>query len=127
MPYVTQTMSTANSTTPGNLTAANLNWIGGKPTTVSLTFTSSTAANDVTVQYSLDDVMRVASTSVVWAYASSGGLFGNSTSAYHFASTTWSDNAWTSVALGPIGAVRLGSTAFNGGTCTLRVLEGEGW
>jgi hypothetical protein len=75
MPYFTTTFTTgANSTTPGASPAANLNWLGGKPTTISLTFTSSTANNDVTIQYSLDDVQRVTSTGVVWASLSSGGI-----------------------------------------------------
>jgi hypothetical protein len=116
-----------NSTTPGASPAANLNWIGGKPVLVSLTFTSSTANNDVTIQYTADDVMRIASTSVIWNSFSSGGITVNATSAYHLASTTWSDNAWSAQVMGPIAAVRMNSTAFNGGTATLKVTQGEGW
>jgi hypothetical protein len=110
----------------GNSPAANLNWIGGKPTTISLTFTSSTANNDVTVQYSLDDLQRVPSTSVVWGSLSSGGIT-NSTTPFHFASTTWSDNAFTVQVLSPIAAVRMASSALGGGTATLKVTQGEAW
>jgi hypothetical protein len=128
MPLFTTTFTTgANSTTPGASPAANLNWLGGKPTTISLTFTSSTANNDVTVQYTLDDLQRVASTSVVWNSLSSGGVTPSATSAFHFASTTWSDNAFTAQVLSPIAAVRMNSTAFNGGSATLKVSQGEGW
>jgi hypothetical protein len=126
MPLFSQTISTATSSNPGFQPAANLNWIGGKPTTISLTFTSSTATNDVVVQYSLDDVMRVASTSVVWGSLSSGGIT-NSTTPFHFASTTWSDNAFTVQVLSPIAAVRMGSTTMGGGSATLKVAQGEGW
>jgi hypothetical protein len=67
MPAFSYTISTGqNSTTPGNTVAANLNTLGGKPTSVQLSFTSSTANNDVTLQYTLDDLQRVASTSVLW-------------------------------------------------------------
>jgi hypothetical protein len=128
MPLFTTTFTTgANSTTPGPSPAANLNWLGGKPTTISLTFTSSTANNDVTVQYTLDDLQRVTSTGVVWASLSSGGITANATSPFHFASTTWSDNAFTAQVLSPIAAVRMNSTAFGGGTATLKVSQGEGW
>jgi hypothetical protein len=125
MPAFSLTFSTANSTTPGFSTAAPLSWQSGKPTTISLTFTSSTANNDVTVQYTLDDLQRVTSTGVVWASLSSAGITANATSAFHFASTTWSDNAFTAQVLSPIAAVRMGSTAFGGGTATLKVLQGE--
>jgi hypothetical protein len=106
---------------------ANLNWLGGKPTTICLTFTSSTANNDVTIQYSLDDLQRVTSTGVVWASLSSAGITANATSPFHFASTTWSDNAFTAQILSPLAAVRMASTAFGGGTATLKVAQGEGW
>ena len=115
-----------NSTTPGASPAANLSWLTGKPAMVSLTFTSSTANNDVTVQYTADDIQRVTSTGVTWASFSSGGITANATSAFHFASTTWSDNAWSAQILAPLAAVRMNSTAFNGGTATLKVVQGEG-
>jgi hypothetical protein len=129
VPNFSYTFSTGvNSTTPGASPIANLNWLGGKPTTISLTFTSSTANNDVTIQYSLDDVQRVTSTAVVWnSLSSGGGININSTSAFHFASTTWSDNAFTAQILSPVAAIRMNSTAFNGGSATLKVTQGEGW
>jgi hypothetical protein len=128
MPAFSYTISTGqNSTTPGNTVAANLNTLGGKPTSVQLSFTSSTANNDVTLQYTLDDLQRVASTSVLWGFISSGGITANTTTPSHFASTTWSDSPFFAQILSPIAAVRMGSTAFNGGTCTMRVSQGEAW
>jgi hypothetical protein len=133
MPYQTITFSTANSTVPGNSTPAALNWIGGKPTTVSLSFGgSSTVANDATIQYTLDDIQRVASTSVVWQYITSSlGIGTNSTSIFHFASTSQFDAGFLVQFLSPIAAVRLGSSALSStgglGTISLRVLQGEAW
>jgi hypothetical protein len=130
MPSYTFTFSTANSSNPGNSAAANLNWVGGKPTTVSLSFGgSSTVANDATIQYTLDDLQRVTSTGVVWGFIGSS-LAANSTSPFHFASTTWFDTGFTTQFLGPIAGVRLGSSALSStgglGTISLRVLQGEG-
>jgi hypothetical protein len=127
VPYFSATFSTANSTTPGNSPAANLSWLSGRPTTVSLSFGgSSVAFNDVKIQYSLDDLQRVASTSVTWMTLSSG-ITNNSTTAYHLASTTWFDTGFLAQFLSPIAAVRMASTALEAGSSVvLRVVQGEG-
>jgi hypothetical protein len=128
MPLFSFTFSTgANSTTPGASPAANLNWLGGKPTSIQLSFTSSTANSDVTIQYTMDDLQRVASTSVLWGFVSTGGLTANTTTASHYASTTWSDSPFFAQVLSPIAAVRMNSSALGGGTATLKVSQGEGW
>jgi hypothetical protein len=129
MPYFSVSLTTANSTTPGNSAACALPWLSGKPTSISLSFGgSSTVSNDATVQFTLDDIMRVASTSVVWQYLSSG-VTNNSTTAYHFASTTWYDTGFLAQVLTPLAAVRLGSSALSStgglGSITLKVLQGE--
>jgi hypothetical protein len=132
MPYFTATFSTANSTTPGNSAAANLNWIGGKPTTVSLSFGgSSTVLNDIKIQYSLDDLQRVGGSSLATWITLSSGIGNNSTAAYHFASTTWFDTGFLAQFLTPIAAVRMVSTTFEStgglGSATLKVIQGEAW
>ncbi len=131
MPYFSYTFSTANSTEPGNSPAANLNWIGGKPTTVALSFGgSSTVTNDATIQYTLDDIERVGGSSLaVWQYSTSRlGAGTNSTSIYHFASTDWFDTGFLVQFPTPIAAVRLGSSALSStgglGTISLRVIQG---
>ena len=136
MPYFTTSFTTANSTTPGNSAAANLSWLSGKPTSISLSFGgSSTVTNDVKIQYSLDDLQRVASTSVTWMTLSSG-ISNNSTTAFHLASSTWYDTGFLAQFLTPIAAVRMMSSAFessgvvnssNLGSITLKVTQGEGW
>lgn len=131
MPYFSYSISTGSTFIPGNSSVvANLNWIGGKPTSISLTFVSSSVTNDVTVQYTLDDVQRVASSLVVWQFLSSA-INNNSTTAFHLASTTWSDVGFLAQFLTPIAAVRLGCTTFAStgglGSATLKVIQGEGW
>jgi hypothetical protein len=116
------TGSGANSTDPGASAIANLNWIGGKPTTVALSFSSSTTNCDITIQYTLDDIQRVASTTVIWAsVASSSGTVA------HFGSTTFFDPGVSLTFLNPIAAVRMNSTTLSSGIVYLKVLQGEGW
>ena len=128
MPSFSVTLTTAASTTPGNSAACPLSWQSGRPTTVSLSFGSSTAFNDCVVQYSLDDVQRTPSSAVTWMTLSSG-ISNNSTTAYHLASTTWFDTGFLAQFLTPLAAVRLRSTALDAGgssnTLTLKVLQGE--
>jgi hypothetical protein len=132
VPYFTTSFTTANSTVPGNSPAANLNWIGGKPTTISLSFAgSSTVTNDATIQFTLDDIERVGGSSLAtWQYLSSG-VTNNATTPYHFASTTWFDTGFTAQVLSPLAAVRLGASALSStgglGTITLKIIQGEAW
>ena len=61
----------------------------------------------------------------------SSGISNNSTTAYHFASTTWFDTGFLAQILSPIAAVRMVSTTFEStgglGTVTLKVIQGEVW
>jgi hypothetical protein len=132
MPYFSASFSTANSTTPGNSPAANLSWLSGKPTTISLSFGgSSTVLNDIKIQYTLDDLQRVGGSSLATWMTLSSGISNNSTTTYHFASTTWFDTGFLAQILSPIAAVRMVSTTFEStgglGTATLKVIQGEVW
>lgn len=132
MPYFTTTFTTANSTTPGASTAANLNWRGGKPTSIALSFGgSSSVTNDVRIEYTLDDLQLVGGSSLASWRTLSSGISNNSTTAYHFASTTWFDTGFLAQFLTPIAALRMNSTTLEStgglGTISLRVLQGEGW
>ena len=115
MPYATVTLSSVGTSDP-----VNLNWRGGSPTSVLVSFGSTTMTVDFTIQYSLNDSML--SSNRVWvAVGSSVG-----SSATHFSSA----NADTGVPVGfnyPIAAVRLNSTAISSSTLTLTVLQGESW
>src|SRR5258705_9183517 len=71
MTYATVTQTTAVSTSPGASTVIGLNWVGGKPTTVSLSWNSSSVLAISQIQYSLDDVQRVASSRMIWNAAPS--------------------------------------------------------
>lgn len=124
MPYATVSISTiTNSTTTTiNSSAVNLNWIGGKPSTVSLTFTTSLSSNTAQIQYTLDDIMRTSSP--VWLSVASTAA--SSTIAV-YPSSTWFDAGVTLSFLNPVAAVRFVSTNFSSGTITMKVLQGEGW
>jgi hypothetical protein len=130
MPYFTASFSTANSTTPGNSAAANLNWLSGRPTSIALSFGgSSTVLNDIRIEYTLDSPQRLGGSSLASWRTLSSGVSNNSTTAYHFASTTWFDTGFLAQFLTPIGSVRMVSTTFEStgglGTVTLKVLQGE--
>ena len=132
MPYFTTTFTTANSTTPGASPAANLNLLGGKPTSVLLSFGgSSTVTNDATIQYTLDDLQLVGGASLATWQILSSAIGNNSTTAFHLASTTWFDTGFLAQITSPIAAVRMGSSALTSsgglGTITLKVLQGEAW
>jgi len=132
MTYFSATLSTANSTVPGASPAANLNWIGGKPTSIQLSFGgSSTVSDDCVIQYTLDDLQRVGGSSLATWLTMSSAINSNSTTAYHLASTTWFDTGFLVQMPGPIAAVRMNSTAITSsgglGTITLKVVQGEAW
>ena len=130
MPLFSTTLSSAGI--PGASTVANLNWMGGKAVTIAVyPSTAAAMSGDFTIQYTLDDVMRTASSQVLWAAISSNP--------FNQVDTTPSAGFhWTSSALpvpdglvitwpNPICAVRLYSTALSSGTLTLKVVQGEGW
>lgn len=123
MPYYTTTFSTVvNSTTPGFSTPFSLSWIGGKATTASVSFGSSTASADTVIQYSLDDIMRVSSSLVTWVPVTSSA--GSSTIG-HYASSVYFDTGFTVSFLNPIASIRFGSTAMSSGTVSFKVVQGE--
>ena len=127
MPYQTTTQTTAASTTPGAGTAMALNWRGGKPATVSLTWASSTGFCDSQIQYTLDDIQLVTSSLVTWLPLASTAA---SSVVAHFASTTWFDTGYTVSFLNPIAAVRSFSSGITAGatqSITMKLIQGEGW
>jgi hypothetical protein len=131
MPYFTTTLTTANSTTPGASPAAELNWSGGRPTSIALSFGgSSTVTDDVRIEYTLDDIQRIGGSSLATWQTLSSAIGNNSTTAYHLASTTWWDTGFLVQMISPIAAVRMNSTNLTSsgglGTITLKVLQGEG-
>ncbi len=124
MTYVTVTQTTAVSSSPGASTVVGLNWIGGKPTTVGLSWNSSNVLGISQIQYSLDDMQRVASTGMVWnAIASTAA----SSTPQFYGSSTYFDTGLTVSFLSPIAAVRLFSSSIDAGQkIFLKVIQGEG-
>lgn len=123
MAYWTVSLTSQSTTTSAPV---NLNWIGGKPTTVSVIATSlSTGA--FTIQYTLDDLQRTTAASVAWqvAAASFGATFPSTATAgtVFVASNAYPDGV-TYTFLGPIAGLRLGSSTPT--QLTMRVLQGEG-
>jgi hypothetical protein len=122
MPYSVVTLSTGSTTTSSPV---QCNWRGGKPTAVQVTANSSFAC-DLTIQYTNDDVMLVGGTSLAqWSGISSA--IGQP--AQHFLSSTAFPDGVAYTFTGPVGAVRLGSTAIAaasaGAVLTMRVMQGE--
>jgi hypothetical protein len=78
------------STSPGASQAANINWVGGKPTTVTVFSTVAGSSIAFNVQFTMDDLQPVGGSSLAYwqnlssAYSdtgfntSSGSLFGSS-------------------------------------------------
>jgi hypothetical protein len=133
VPSFSYTFSTAaNSTQPGTSPAANLDWRGGKPTSIALSFGGSSAeANDVYIQYTLDDIQLVGGSSLATWMTLSSAINNNSTTAYHLASTTWFDTGFLAQVISPLAAVRMVSSALTASatavnTITLKVLQGTG-
>ncbi len=131
MVYFTTSVTTAASSVPGAGTVCNLNWIGGKPTTVSVFSTNSGSSISFQVQYTLDDVQRVASSLVYWqsissAYSDTGVT---TSSGSIFTSSTVGDitNGITFSLLSPWAGVRLNSTGMASGPLFMKVIQGEGW
>ena len=120
MPYVTTSLTSVSTTTT---TPIALNWIGGKPTTVSVSAASSNASSPFYIQYTLDDLQRVSSGSVLWFGVSSN--IGQPATTYQ-ASASWPDGVTVSF-LNPIAGIRILSTAISSGPLVLKVLQGEGW
>lgn len=121
MPYATVTLSSLGTSTP-----VNLNWRGGKPTTVNVC-PSSLGVGDFYVQYALDDLQLTAAAVVSWFGISSNTFAIDSAGASHFTSTAvYPDGVYIPLA-GPVTAVRINSTGLSAGVLTMKVVQGEGW
>jgi hypothetical protein len=127
MPYTTITLvTTATGTAAGPSGIANLNWTGGRVTTLSALTTAS--SGDFTIQYTLDDVQRVQSSLVYWANFSTDSFTNLPTSAVagiHYSASSFNTDGVLAFIPGPVGAVRLNSTSLFG-PVTLKVMQGEG-
>ncbi len=132
MPYATITLTTAASSIPGTSAAANLNWRGGKPTTVSVISTNTGSSIFFNVQYTLDDLQVVGGTSLAyWSNLSSAyndtGVVTSSGSTFASSTITSGSDGVIFSFLSPVGAVRLNSTCMTGGPLYMKVMQGEGW
>lgn len=129
MVYFTTQLTTAASSVPGAGTVCNLNWIGGKPTTIAIYSTNAGSSIFFTLQYTLDDVQRVTSSLVYWsnlssAYSDTGVTFNSGTA---LASSNMSVDGLTLSLLSPYAALRLNSTGMASGPLFMKVIQGEGW
>lgn len=103
-----------------------LDWMGGGPTVVELTFTSTTLTAAGALQYTLDDLMRTASSQVTWRPVSSTpyGTIGSSTP------FTWSssfgDVGFTYAFPYPVAGLRFTSSNLSSGSIMMDVLQGGG-
>jgi hypothetical protein len=122
MPYASVSLSTGSTTTS---TPVALNWREAKATSVSVTASSSFAC-DLTIQYTMDDLQLVGGSSLAkWIITSSAyGQPGQ-----HLLSSSAFPDGYQYTFTGPVGAVRLGSTAQTGmgvgNTLTMRVMQAE--
>ncbi len=121
MPYVSTVLTTAVSSTPGASAICAASWLGGRPTTASVIPSAATSSGVFVLQYSLDDVQRTASSLVAWSGISSAQ---GQPATLFYSTTCYPDGVFQSF-LSPVTAVRINSTNLNGGTFTLKVIEGE--
>ena len=129
MTYATLTItSTQSALNIGASPAANLNWIGGKVTTLSALTTAS--SGDFTIQYTLDDLQRVGGSSLAtWSNLSTDPyttLPSSAVAGIHYTASNYVSDGVLFFLPGPVGAVRLNSTSLLG-TVTLKVMQGEAW
>jgi hypothetical protein len=116
MPQTTITLSSV-----GTSPAANLNWRGGKATTLVVASSGTGSSAAYTVEYSLDDSQTA--TSVTW--------FGVSSNPYALgtAGATTFGASLGSVYIpmpGPIAAARINCSSNSGGvTLTMRAMQGD--
>jgi hypothetical protein len=130
MPNFTTHLTTAASSVPGVSTVCPLNWMGGQPTTVHVfPSTTGSASAAFRLEFSLDDPSLVPSSAIDWRGLSSNtGLAlvaGSAAASIYWSSTTGIDGLLYTFP-GPLGAVRLNSTALSSGPLTMQVLQGEG-
>lgn len=122
MPLTTVTLSSVGATN-----FISVNWVGGKPMSVVVIPGSTGQTSDFTIQYTLDDISRIASTSLVWSgvYLSTApGAFGPAT---HFTSSQSQPDGVFYSFLSPVAGLRLSSTAISSSALTMKICQGEGW
>lgn len=132
MPNAVITLTTAASSIPGASNVANLNWRGGKPTTVWVVSTNTGSSIFFNIQYTMDDPQLVGGTSVAyWSNISSGysdtGINLSSGSLFASSTITAGTDGISFSFLSPYGAVRLNSTGMTGGPLIMKIMQGEGW
>ncbi len=114
----------ASLSSAGTTTASNLNWVAGKPISVSATIGTSTSSGDFIVQVTWDDLQR--SSNPLWQGLSSEAFTapGSAPALHYSASNIFPDGVRIFIP-GPVGGIRLNSTSLTG-TLTLRCQQGEG-
>src|SRR6266576_3570075 len=125
MTFTTVTIvSTQSAFNIGASPVANLNWIGGKPTTLSALTTAS--SGDFTIQYTLDDPQRLGGSSLAaWSNLSTDPyttLPSSAVAGIHYTASSFGSDGVLAFLPGPVGAVRLNSTSLLG-TVTLKVIQ----
>ena len=121
MTYATVTLSSV-----GTSPVVNLNWIGGKPTTVNVVSSAAGSSGAVVIQYSMDDPQRVASSLAAWfGFSSNTFSVESSPGTIYSASSIFPDGVYIPIP-GPVPAIRMNSSALTNGF-TMRVVQGEAW
>jgi hypothetical protein len=106
MPQATVTLSSVGNTGP-----INLDWRNGAFTGVSVTGSSS-GTFAYSVQYTLDDLMQIASSLVSWINdPNATALSSNSSGVYLYQQ--------------PLAGIRLASTALSSAALTMKVVQGS--
>lgn len=123
MTYATVTLSSVGTSPP-----VNLNWIGGKPTTLTVSASATGLVGTVIVQYSLDDSQRISSSLISWYGFSSNTYSIDALQAtVYTTSTIFPDGIYVPIPT-PVAAVRMNSSALAASTTlTMKVVQGEGW
>jgi hypothetical protein len=129
MPTTTITLSSATSSSPGASAAVALNWRVGQPATVSIFSTNSGSSCFFQIEFSLDDIQLVRGASLAqWQSLSSAY---NDTTITSGAGSVFATSAITTNGMlfsfdGPMGAVRVNSSAMTSGPLTLKVIQADG-
>lgn len=90
--------------------AVNLDWMSGRYTSFAVTGSSS-GTFAVFVEATLDDLQQVPAASVTW---------------FTLSSATLSANSSINLYQGPLGGIRINSTAVSSAVLSLRILQGIG-
>jgi len=131
MTLTTISLTTAVSSSPGASQAKNINWVGGKPTTVTVFSTVTGSSIAFNVQFTMNELQRVGGSSLAYwqnlssAYSDTGV---NTSSGSLFGSSSLDPVSGMTVSfLSPIAAIRLNSTSMGNGPLTAKVIAGEAW